>query len=287
MSEPKKPRVLRTTVSWVLGAAVFVLLTTANSGGYRYGVSDQAFYVPAVAMSADPTLFQRDRELFEPQMRLWLGDSVLGGLASGTNHLPVLFAVMYVTTLVVLFASAVALGRGLGGNWPTVAAFVVLLTLKHQITRTGANSLEGYAHPRMLAFALGIGALACLVDRRRAAAVVTVAAAAIVHVTTAIWFGAVIVVAILWNAPRRIAGFAAVGAAAAVAIALTFTTLNTRLVVMDSAWIEAIGDRSYLFSAAVAGLRHGFSTSATPSRSDRSTGDDAHSVSQLRERPAW
>jgi len=235
--------------SLILGAVLFIILATANSGGYRYGASDQAFYVPAVAMSADPTLFPRDRGLFAPQMRLWLGDSVLGTLAFGTGHFPVLFAAMYGTTLAVLFAAAVALGRSLGANWPTVAAFLGLLTLKHQITRTGANSLEGYAHPRMLAFALGIAALACVVSKRRPAAAVAVAAAAVVHVTTALWFTAAIVAAILWDAPRRTAGLVAVGVTAALAIALTFTTLSARLVAMDTAWIQAIGDRSYLFSA--------------------------------------
>ena len=181
------------------GGALFIALATANSGGYRYGASDQAFYVPAIAMSADPSLFPRDRPLFEPQMRLWLGDSVFGWLASATGSIPAVFAAMYVATLVVLFAAAISFARGLGASWPAVAAFGALLTLKHQITRTGANSLEGYAHPRMLAFAIGMAAFACLVRRRRAAAIVAVSVAAIVHITTALWFGAAIGVAIWWR----------------------------------------------------------------------------------------
>jgi hypothetical protein len=231
------------------GAALFAVLATANSGGYRYGASDQAFYVPAVAMSADPTLFPRDRPLFEPQMRLWLGDSVVGWLAFRAGSLPAVFAAMYVTTVVVLFAAATAFGRGLGASWPAVAAFLALLTLKHQITRTGANSLEGYAHPRMLAFALGIAALACLVNRRRNTALVAVGLAGIVHTTTALWFGAAIVVAILWTTPPRFLVLLAAGAAGAAFVVLTFTTITSRLVMMDPMWIAAIGDRSYLFSA--------------------------------------
>ena len=155
--------------------ALFVVLATANSGGYRYGVSDQAFYVPAIAMSADPTLFPRDRPLFAPQMRLWLGDSVFGWLASATGSIPAVFAAMYVATLIVLFAAAISFGRGLGAAWPAVAAFAALLTFRHRIAKTGANSLEGYIHPRMLAFAIGIAAFACLVTRRRTAAIVAVA----------------------------------------------------------------------------------------------------------------
>jgi hypothetical protein len=235
--------------SLAAGAALFIVLATANSGGYRYGASDQAFYVPAVAMSADPTLFPRDRWLFEPQMRLWHGDSVFGWLTSGTDQLPVVFGAIYLTTLAVLLSAAVALGRGLGANWPTVATFLGLLTLKHQITHTGANSLEGYGHPRMLAFALGIAAFACLVNRRRAATAIIVIAAAVVHITTALWFGVAIVVAILWDAPRRSAALVTMAAITAVVITLAFTSLGARLVTMDATWIQAIGDRDYLFSA--------------------------------------
>ena len=35
------------------GTLLFAVLATANSGGYRYGISDQAFYVPAVVRAGD------------------------------------------------------------------------------------------------------------------------------------------------------------------------------------------------------------------------------------------
>ena len=41
-------------------AVAFVLLATLNSAGYRYGASDQAFYIPAVLRHLDPALFPRD-----------------------------------------------------------------------------------------------------------------------------------------------------------------------------------------------------------------------------------
>ena len=31
------------------GLFIFLVLATANSGGYRYGVSDQAYYLPAIS----------------------------------------------------------------------------------------------------------------------------------------------------------------------------------------------------------------------------------------------
>jgi len=34
----------------VAGAVLFCVLATINSGGYRYGASDQAFYIPAILL---------------------------------------------------------------------------------------------------------------------------------------------------------------------------------------------------------------------------------------------
>ena len=49
---------------------LFVVLATLNSAGYRYGASDQAFYIPAVTRQLDPALFPRDRALIDAQARL-------------------------------------------------------------------------------------------------------------------------------------------------------------------------------------------------------------------------
>src|SRR5690606_18389431 len=55
--------------SFAVAALFFLIIGTANAGGYRFGVSDQAFYVPAIELAADDTLFPRDRAVFDPQMR--------------------------------------------------------------------------------------------------------------------------------------------------------------------------------------------------------------------------
>jgi hypothetical protein len=229
---------------------LFALLATANAAGYRYGVSDQAFYVPAVELAAHPGLFPRDRAALEPQMRLWLGDSVMGWTARlAGGDLPTLFVILHVLTLATLFFGAVALARRLGADWWTVGAFLALLTFRHQITRTGANSLEGYMHPRMLAFALGMAALGGLAGRRYRAALLWTAAAAAVHTTTALWFGVVVFVALAWGRPARQAwGLIAGGAAVAASVVLGSDAFSSRLVPMDQTWLDALGERSYLFS---------------------------------------
>ena len=53
------------------------MLVTANGAGYRYGVSDQAFYIPAIDLAQDPSLFPRDRVLLTPQARLTVLDEAL------------------------------------------------------------------------------------------------------------------------------------------------------------------------------------------------------------------
>ena len=69
-----------------------------------------------------------------------------------------------------LFGAVVAIGRVLYRSWWAVAMLAALLTLRHRITQTGANSLEAYFQPRMLAFALGAWAIAAYLRGPGAAA---------------------------------------------------------------------------------------------------------------------
>ncbi len=231
-------------------AVLFVAIVgTANAAGYRYGASDQAFYIPAIELSADPSLFPRDRDVFEPQMRLWIGDEILGVVADTTGiELSTLFAGLYALTMLALTVGIVALARALGCDWWTIAVALILVTLRHRIARTGANSLEGYMHPRMLAFACGLAALAYAARLRPAAAGLSTMVAAIVHTSTALWFGGVVAIAALWPYRHRrdvrvalwASGVIGIGALAAAAMFLPR---------MDAAWLAVLADRDYLFSA--------------------------------------
>ena len=226
---------------------LFGLLATANSGGYRYGVSDQAFYAPAIAMRIDPALFPRDRGLFAPQMRAWFAGDLFAWLSRLTGaDLPALFAVTYVIALAVLSVAAMWVARGLAMSWWGVAALLLLLTLRHQITRTGANSLEGYMHPRVLAFALGVVVFGSLIRRRYAAAGLVTLGAALVHPTTALWFAVVAAVVFLRSRsdPRTAATLGLVmPAVMLMAFGAPFLDLRR----MDPEWMAVLADKSYLF----------------------------------------
>jgi hypothetical protein len=228
----------------VLGAAalLFAIVATANSGGYRFGVSDQAFYVPALARGLDPGLFPRDSDVLEVQTRLWAGDEVLTVVSRVSRlDLPALSVALYVLGLVLLAWSVVFLVRGLGGSWWAVAAGLALLTLRHRIPRTGANSLEGYFHPRMIAFAIGLCALGFLLRRRSGVAFGLVALAAVAHPTTAVWFGAVVVIAAACRWHRRTLWvIAGAGAAACAWLAVSGPR-------MDASWLAVFAAKDYVF----------------------------------------
>ncbi len=234
------------------GAALFLLLATANAGGYRYGVSDQAFYAAAVLKARTPALFPRDTPLIETQTSLQVFDRLLGGVSRVTGlDLPVIFIAVQVVTLLALAAAAVAFGRALGFSPWAIALFLVLLTLRHHITKTGANTLEGYMHPRILAFAVGLGATAAVLRRRLGLAVVALVVAGVIHPTTGFWFAIAVGIALLidqreWR-PYLLAAAVAVGAIGLWAILAG--PFAGRLVTMDAAWLAVLADRDYLFSS--------------------------------------
>jgi hypothetical protein len=237
------------TLRLLLALLFVTIVGTANSAGYRFGASDQAFYIPAIALRADDGLFPRDREVFEPQMRLWVGDELLGGLVRTTGiSLPTLFALLYLVTMAGLTIGALGLARSLRCDWWAIAVCLVLLTLRHRIAKTGANSLEGYMHPRMLAFACGLVALAFVTRQRPLTAAVWTILAAVVHTSTAIWFAGVVLVAAAWphrHTRQARAGIAVVGAAGLTGLALAGLYLPR----MDAVWLAVLSDRDYLFSA--------------------------------------
>lgn len=163
--------------------------------------------------------------------------------------LPALFFSTYLLGLALLFGAAVAIGRGLYRSWWTVALLTALLTLRHRITQTGANSLEAYLQPRMMACALGLWAIAAYLRGRGTLALGLVAVAFAVHPTTALWFGIWIATALAvseqsWRRP--LVGLAALGAAMAFWM-VSFGPLRGHLVRMDPLWASVLAGKDYIF----------------------------------------
>ncbi len=236
-----------------LAALPFVALATMNSGGYRYGAADLAFYIPAALVRLNPLMFPRDAGLIAAQARLTTIDEVLAVASrfSGLS-LPVLLAVLYAGTLV-LFAAAVWLLVGrLYRTTPAAMAAVAAMTLRHAISRSGTNTLESYFHPRQVAFALGTLAIAALLGGRRATLAALLLAAGLVHPTTALWFAIWSAVAVAVEDRRTrlpLAGAAVVGALVG-AWLLVAGPLAGRLAIMDPEWLATLDTKDYLFPLA-------------------------------------
>jgi hypothetical protein len=228
----------------------FAFLSTLNSAGYRYGASDQAFYVPAVLARLDSALFPRDGALIASQARLTLVDETIAALARLTGaSLPVLFAALYCVSLALLAAAAWLIAQRLYRCAWTAGALVAALTLRHAIAQTGTNTLEGYFHPRQAAFALGALAIAALLRERRLLPVILVALAGSVHPTTAMWFA--IWIGVAWTVEdtrlRIPMGVAALFGVIAAVWIVTLGPLAGRLTVMDADWLATLSSRDYLF----------------------------------------
>ena len=136
----------------------------------------------------DPGLFPRDTPIIDAQARLTFMDETVAAISRlTTDDLPALFLGLYLLTLVLLAAGIGAIGASLYQNRWTTIALLAAMTLRHAIAKSGTNSLEGYFHPRQLAFALGTLAIAAFLRGRTAVAALALCAAGSLHPTTTLW----------------------------------------------------------------------------------------------------
>jgi hypothetical protein len=246
---------LKTAAAALAGFLAFLVLATANGAGYRYGVSDGAAYVPAVMLAQNPAAFPRDAPLIRTQGQFFVVDEILAliGRVTGASMESRFFAA-YLVAVAAVWLGVILTGSSLysrhrAGWWLTIALAAVV-TLRHHIPRTSTNSLEPYFHPRLLAFGLGIIAVAAFLRHRNAIAVAMVSLAALCHGTTAFWFAIAIGTALAivdrrWRVPGLLGGAAAL---AMLAWAVTAGPLRTAASSMDAVWINALGGRNFIFA---------------------------------------
>jgi hypothetical protein len=232
--------------------SAFILLATINSAGYRYGASDQAFYMPAMLERMDPSLFPRDSDLIHSQAQLTFADDVLGPLARVTGvSFPVLFVVLQVVTLSLLAIGVFRIGQVMyrtHSEWATLA-LLAAVTLRHAILRSGTNTLEGYFHPRQLSFALAALAVGQFLRGSYAVMVALLAIAGALHPTTGLWFVISLGVATFVVEPRLRTALVTAGAVCGVVAiwALLWGPLAGRLQPMDQQWLATLRSKEYLF----------------------------------------
>jgi hypothetical protein len=249
MRDADNSRSLSPTV-WIGAALLFCLLATLNTGGYRFGASDQAFYLPAVQRHLDPDSFPRDRQIIDDQDRLNAFTTLVAAGVRVTGLTPEYwFAGTYLAALVLLFGGYVAFGRALGlSTWAQLAC-AAAMTLRHRVGVTGVNTLEYYGHPRMLAFAVGLWAVVAALRRRIWLSFLIVGLAFVVHPTTALWFGVWVgIAAIIVDRTHRWWFTAAAGVVAVATLWVVVAgPLSTQLVRMDAAWRGVLASKDYVF----------------------------------------
>ena len=228
----------------------FVVLAVLNSGGYRYGASDQAFYLPVIFAKLDPGLYVRDAAVIAAQARLTIYDELMAAIVRATGiSVPVLFAVLHVLSLVLVATGVWLVAKRIYRTEWACVALLAAMTLRHAIARSGTNTLEGYFHPRQLAFGIGIVALALFLRKRDAAAAATIAGAAILHPTAAVWFAIWLAASIAIANPvmRRWMLIAAVPVGILAVWTLLAGPLAGRLRPMDDEWRRMLSTKEYLF----------------------------------------
>lgn len=177
-------------------------------------------------------------------------DELFASLARATGaRLSRLFFVGYLLTVTLFSTGIWLIGSHLYRSTVAVAALGIALTLRHRIAETGVNTFEGYFHPRVLVFAIGLVAVGLFLRGWRAIACGLVAATFLIHPTTACWFALWMATAYVFTSPYA-RPLAIGGLVAAIAIglwAMTLGPLAGGLTLMDSSWMAAVADKDYLY----------------------------------------
>jgi hypothetical protein len=214
-------------------------------------VSDQAFYIPVVVRSLDPASFPRDASLIDAQGHLMVVDEALAAMARLAGlSLETLFLGCYLVSLLIVWTGLWLIGTRVYRSPWAMAALAAAFTMRHRIPRTSVNSLEPYFLPRMLAFGIGMLAVAAVLRRRPWAAIALVVAAALVHVTTALWFAVLVGTALTILTPqfRRVLIACGVIACAVLVASVTAGPLRGTLTAMDATWLQAVASKDSLFA---------------------------------------
>jgi hypothetical protein len=156
--------------------AVFAFLVM----GYHPGLEDDAFYLAAIKRDLNPALFPHDADFFLLQFQATIFDKLIA-FSAPLSHLPLAWTVL-LWQLAGIFFMLHGCWRIVrrcfadsAAQWAGVAMIAALLTLP--VTGTGISLADQYLHPRILATAAILAAIADVIDRKyfRAAALLILA----------------------------------------------------------------------------------------------------------------
>jgi hypothetical protein len=204
MSPPAETRLAQTKLYASLKNFAFLISLTIAAFlvmGYHPGLEDDAFYLAAIKRNLNPALFPHDADFFRLQFQATIFDKLIA-LSVRVTHLPLMWVVLLWQLAAILFIlhGCWRIARRCfsesPAQWAAVAMVAALLTIP--VTGTGISLADQYLHPRNLATALILAAIAEVMDRKVWRASVLLIAAFLIHALMAA-FGASLCVFLLWK----------------------------------------------------------------------------------------
>jgi hypothetical protein len=218
------------------GAAVLALLVQ----GYHPGLEDDAFYLAAIKRNLNPSLFSHDADFFRLQFQATIFDKMVAASVRLT-HLPLgltVFLWQFVTILLILWGCLAIARRCFSSphaRWAAVTTVAVLLTIP--VSGTGISLTDQYLHPRAVATAAILAAIAAILNKRRLLAALLLILAFVTHAIMAA-FGVSFCVFLAWNR-KQDEGVAK--------LAVFLLPLGWIFEPASSAWRQAAATRNFYF----------------------------------------
>jgi hypothetical protein len=173
--------------------------------GYHPGLEDDNFYLAAIKRHLNPSLFPHDADFFTVQFQATIYDKLIAFFVRLT-HLPLAWTLLlwqFAATFLILCGCWRISRRCFtdrSAQWAAVTMIAALLTLP--VSGTGINLADQYLHPRNLATAAIVAAVAEILDRRLWLAAILLAFAFANHAIMA-GFGISFCVFLWWNLRAR------------------------------------------------------------------------------------
>jgi len=152
--------------------------------GYHPGIEDDGVYLPAIKKHLNPALYPHDADFFQLQLQATIFDNLVADSVK-LSHLPLAWVLLlwqFASILLMLWAAREISRRCFPephAQWSAVAMVGALLTLP--VPATALYVVDQHLHPRALATALILAAVAATLDRRRVWAGILLVSAALIH----------------------------------------------------------------------------------------------------------
>jgi hypothetical protein len=229
--------------------------------GYHPGLEDDAFYLAAIKRNLNPALFPHDSEFFRLQFQATIFDKLIA-LTVRVSHLPVEWVALLwqIAAIFFLLHAGWRIARRCfsqaSAQWAAVTMIALLLTLP--ISGTAINLADQYLHPRTLATAAILAAIAAVIDRRPWIAGALLAVACAIHAIMAA-FGISFCAFLFWSLRANNVGTAVLGCPVEPnSTAFLFSTAKLKRYALliplgwifepaSDAWRQAASTRSFYF----------------------------------------